>query len=129
MRRSASLGSEVADKRDARPSSFVGATVVPLPLTPTALSKHPASEREKNLLDQIRQLKKHMHFKENEFHKDKAVWVQNYELSSEGLKETRERLESQKLYYLRIISSLKLSYSPMKPTVDVQINLGDPLAV
>lgn len=54
-----------------------------------------ATEREKNLQDQIRQLKKHMHYKENEFNKDKAVWIQKYELCGRGLSETREQLESQ----------------------------------
>jgi hypothetical protein len=53
------------------------------PLTPhgrDAASKssqgsHVPAAREKNLLDQIRQLKKLMWHKESEFSKDKALWI------------------------------------------------------
>ena len=65
-----------------------------------------------------------MQFKEAEFSKDKALWIQKHELCSDELMETRERLETQKLYYLQIISSLKLSYSPVKaPNVNMTIKV------
>ena len=41
----------------------------------TPNSRAGISEKEKNLADQIRQLKKLMFHKEAEFNKDKAIWV------------------------------------------------------
>jgi len=64
-----------------------------------------------------------MSYKEKEFDKDKAVWIQKYELCSHELNETREQLESQKLHYLQIIASLKLSCSPVKQSYNLEINL------
>lgn len=55
-----------------------------------------------------------MQYKEHEFDKDKSLWIQKYELSSRELNETRQQLETQKLYYLQIIASLKFSSSPLK---------------
>ena len=47
-----------------------------IPLTPNHGCKYShTNEREKNLSDQIKQMKKHMQYKENEFSKDKALWV------------------------------------------------------
>jgi hypothetical protein len=57
-------------------------------------------------------MKKQFQFKEAEFTKDKALWIQKYELTNLDLNETRERLEQQKNYYLQIISTLKLTNSP-----------------
>ena len=42
----------------------------------------------------MRQLKKLIQLKEAEFVKDKAIWIQKYEMESNELHETRERLES-----------------------------------
>ena len=48
----------------------------------TPNSRAGISEKEKNLSDQIRQLKKLMFHKEAEFSKDKAIWVQKYEMAN-----------------------------------------------
>jgi len=66
----------------------------------TPNSRAGISEKEKNLADQIRQLKKLMFHKESEFNKDKAVWIQKYEMANMDLIETRERMDKQKNHYL-----------------------------
>ena len=56
-----------------------------------------------------------MQHKEQEFSKDKALWIQKYELCDKELIETRSRMENQKKYYLGLIDSLKqMNSSPIK---------------
>lgn len=98
----------------------MGSQLVTLPASAQSVKAigSQTSEREKILQDQIRQMKKHMQYKEHEFDKDKSIWIQKYELSQKELSETRQQLETQKLYYLQIIASLKFSGSPLKqPTM------------
>ena len=96
-------------------SSFISAAPgIPLSPLPGG-SNFKTSEREKNLQDQIRQMKKMMQHKEQEFSKDKALWIQKYELSDRELIDTRSRMENQKKYYLGLIDSLKqMNCSPIK---------------
>ena len=102
-------------------SQFSGST-----LTPNyQISKIQLQEKVKCLQDQMRQLKKLMWHKENEFSKDKAIWVQRNELLTTELEETRERLESQKKYYLQMITQLKLTNSPMKENICMETKLND----
>ena len=56
-----------------------------------------SAREQKGLHDQIRQLRK-----------DKAIWVQKYELVEGELAETRDRLEKQKRYYLKLVGSMSL---------------------
>lgn len=71
--------------------------------------------------EQIRNLQKQLKFRDQEYNKDKAIWCQRHELVSQQLKETEEQMEMQKLYYLQIISSLKLTSSPMKQPITIEI--------
>lgn len=96
--RNGSMSSNVAHSASFTPGHWTAA----------ASTSDPAAQ------DQLKLLRKQLAYKESEYNKDKAIWVQNYELVSHQLSETREQLEKQKTYYLQIISTLKLSYSPVK---------------
>lgn len=90
----------------------------PLPQAPSSENKFAA--------EQVRNLRKALHYKELEYNKDKAVWVQNYELVSKELQETREQLEAQKKNFLQIIGSLKLTNSPNKHRdYNIEIRFSD----
>ena len=58
--------------------------------------------------------------KENDYNKDKAIWVQKYEFAEKELREAEERLDSQKRFYVNIISVLKQSNSPIKSESSLQ---------
>ena len=50
-----------------------------------------------------------MWIKENDFNIEKALLVQKFEFAKKELTDSEERLESQKSFYLKIISALKQS--------------------